>query len=304
MKKIISMICVCVLSLSLFGCSKPENNVLLKKNVSCKLLDVLTITNDSDNSTYYYYLASIENKGKKPYDTKNLYYTVTDDNEKEISVIDKYQSTPSYVINKGQNTYIYGYIGFPNNNQKNLGLSFNNKKQFLPFKAFKIREASDKNVKNSKSLKYTFFEDDTLKIGVDASKANYVYENNETVLKNIKICYENKTDKRIIVPYLTPSATLDGIDLENQGEFSSMEEIQNHDFTTNGMAPKTQRFKATNITGYILYFLDKKQTINAEIEFHFENAAPDYTDKSTKPFTVHMNSKAFGKSNSFKIGLE
>ena len=64
MKKIISMICVCVLSLSLFGCSKPENNVLLKKNVSCKLLDVLTITNDSDNSTYYYYLASIENKGK------------------------------------------------------------------------------------------------------------------------------------------------------------------------------------------------------------------------------------------------
>lgn len=76
------MLCVCVLSLSLFGCSKPENNVELKKNVSCQLLDVLTITNDTDNSTYYYYLASVENKGKKPYDTKNLIYTVTDDNEK------------------------------------------------------------------------------------------------------------------------------------------------------------------------------------------------------------------------------
>ena len=32
MKKIVSMLCVCVLSLSLFGCSKPENNVELKKN--------------------------------------------------------------------------------------------------------------------------------------------------------------------------------------------------------------------------------------------------------------------------------
>ena len=51
MKKIVSMLCVCVLSLSLFGCSKPENNVELKKNVSCQLLDVLTITNDTDNST-------------------------------------------------------------------------------------------------------------------------------------------------------------------------------------------------------------------------------------------------------------
>ena len=97
MKKIITMLCICVLSLSLFGCSKPENNVELKKNVTCQLLDVLTITNESDNSTYYYYLASIENKGKKPYNTKNLSYRVMDDNKKEISVIDTYQSTPSYI---------------------------------------------------------------------------------------------------------------------------------------------------------------------------------------------------------------
>ena len=87
MKKIVTMLCVCVLSLSLFGCSKPENNVELKKHVSCQLLDVLTITNESDNSTYYYYLASIENKGKKPYNTQNLSYRVTDDNEKEIVLL-------------------------------------------------------------------------------------------------------------------------------------------------------------------------------------------------------------------------
>ena len=184
-----------------------------------------------------------------------------------------------------------------------MGLSFNNKKQFLPFKAFDIRKASDKNVKDSKDKKYVFFEDDTLKISVDGSKAKYVYENNETVLKNIKIRYENKTDSRITVPYITPSATLEGVDLSGKGEFSSMEQIQKHDFTTNGMAPKTQSFKA-KVTGYMLYFLDSKQTINAEIEFHFEDAAPDFTDKSTKPFVVNMNSKAFGKSNTFKIGLE
>lgn len=187
--------------------------------------------------------------------------------------------------------------------KKNLGLSFNNKKQFLPFKAFDIRKASDKNVKDSKNTKYTFFEDDTLQIGIDATKASYVYENGETVLKNIKITYKNKTDSRIIVPYLTPSATLEGIDLSNNGDFANMDEIKSHDFTTNGMAPKTQSFKA-NVTGYVLYFLDKKQTVNTEIEFHFEKAAPDFTDKSTKPFVVHMNSKAFGKSNTFKIGLE
>lgn len=297
------MLCVCVLSLSLFGCSKPENHVDLTSNVSCKLLDVLTVTNETDNSTYYYYLASIKNKGKKPFNTQELYYTVTDNNEKDISVIDKYQSTPTYAISKGQSTYIYGYIGFPNNDQKNLGLSFNNKKQFLPFKAFDIRKASDKNVNDSKDTKYTFFEDDTLQIGVDASKASYVYGNGETVLKNIKITYKNKTDSRIIVPYLTPSATLEGVDLSNKYDFANMDEIKSHDFTTNGMAPKTQSFKA-DVTGYVLYFLDKKQTVNTEIEFHFEKAAPDFTDKSTKPFVVHMNSKAFGKSNTFKIGLE
>lgn len=302
MKKLIASLCVVVLCIALVGCSKEENRVQLSKGVSCKLLDVLTITNKSDNSTYYYYLALIKNTSNKSYNTQNLSYRVTDNNEKEISVIDQYQSTPTYVLNKNQNTYIYGYIGFPNNDQKNLGLSFNEKKQFLPFSAFDIRKVSDSKVKNTKALKYTFFEDDTLKIGVDATKASFEYVNNETVLKNIKIHYKNKTDSRIVVPYLTPSATLQGIDLSNQPAFSNMEEIQNHDFTTNGMAPKTQSFKA-NTTGYILYFLEKNQNVDTEIEFHFDHAAPDFSDSSTKPFVVSMNSKAFGKSNTFKIGL-
>lgn len=79
-----------------------------------------------------------------------------------------------------------------------------------------------------------FFEDDALKISVDGSKAKYVYENNETVLKNVKIRYENKTESRITVPYITPSATLEGIDLSGKGEFSSMEDIQKRIFQRMG----------------------------------------------------------------------
>ena len=46
----------------------------------------------------------------------------------DINVIDKYQSTPTYAISKGQSTYIYGYIGFPNNDQKNLGFNLSIRK--------------------------------------------------------------------------------------------------------------------------------------------------------------------------------
>ena len=80
MKKLITIICTFVLAFSIFGCSKQENTLNLNKHVTVKLMDVLTITNDTDNSTYYYYLASIKNTGKKPYDTQNLSYKVTDNN--------------------------------------------------------------------------------------------------------------------------------------------------------------------------------------------------------------------------------
>ncbi len=81
-----------------------------------------------------------------------------------------------------------------------------------------------------------------------------------------------------------------------------MDEIKSHDFTTNGMAPKTQSFKA-DVTGYVLYFLDKKQTVNTEIEFHFEKAAPDFTDKSTKPFVVHINRKHLENQTHLRLDL-
>lgn len=81
-----------------------------------------------------------------------------------------------------------------------MGLSFNKKKQFLPFKAFNIRKASDKNVKDSKAKKYVFFEDDALKISVDGSKAKYVYENNETVLKMLK--FAMKTKQKAVLQFL------------------------------------------------------------------------------------------------------
>ena len=53
-----------------------------------------------------------------------------------------------------------------------------------------------------------------------ASRSNF------RILKNIKITYKNKTDSRIIVPYLTPSATLEGVDLSNKYDFANMDEIK------------------------------------------------------------------------------
>ena len=304
MKKILSYLCVFTLLLCMFGCKKEDTSINLAAHVKCELLDVLSITNESDNSTYYYFLANITNNGKKTFDTTEVSYKITENNKKDVSIIDKYQSVPSYQLNKGESTYIYGYIGYPNNDQENIGLSFTKQKKFLPFNSFDVRKASDKNVNQSKKLKYTFYEDDTLKINVDASKADYDFNNGKTILKDIKITYENKTDNRIIVPYLTPSATMSGVDLTNKGDFIdyTLEDIKNADFTTNGLSPKTESFKG-NCTGYILYFLEKKQKIEANISFEFENAVPDFTDTSTKPFTVNINSKPFGVSNSFKISL-
>ena len=303
MKKIISLFCVFVLSISLIGCKKEDSFVYLNKNVKCELLDVLLITNDKDNSTYYYFLANITNSGKKPYDTKDLSYKVTENDKKDISIIDKYQSVPSYTLQKGESTYIYGYIGFPNNDQKNLGISFTKEKEFLSFNSFDVRKSSNDSVNKSKKLKYIFFEDETLKISVDASKATFDFEYGKTVLKNIKIKYKNKTKNRIIVPYLTPTATLEGVNLSNQDYSSySLEDMKNVDFTTNGLPPKSESFDG-NPVGYILYFLEKGQSLDANVSFEFENAIPDFTDTETKPFTVNINSKPFGVSNSFKIEL-
>lgn len=303
MKKIISIFCTFILCFTLFGCKKEDSFVYLNKNVKCELLDVLLITNDKDNSTYYYFLANITNSGKKPYDTKDLSYKVTENDKKDISIIDKYQSVPSYTLEKGESTYIYGYIGFPNNDQENLGISFTKEKKFLSFNSFDVRKSSDDHVNKSKKLKYTFFEDDTLKISVDATSATYDFEYGKTVLKNIKIKYKNKTKNRIIVPYLTPTASLEGVNLSNQDYSSySLEDMKNVDFTTNGLSPKSESFEG-NPTGYVLYFLEKGKSLETNVSFEFENALPDFTDTSTKPFTVHINSKPFGVSNSFKIGL-
>lgn len=306
MKKIISILCSFFLVLSCFGCSKEETSVELKKNVECELLDVLKINNSKDNSVFYYYLASISNDGKKSYNTGNLSYKITDDGN-DISVIDKYQSTPVNSIEKGQNTYIYGFVGFPNNNQKNLGISFTKQKKFLSFSGFNVKEVDSNSITRSKKAKYTFYEDDSLKINIDASKATYNFIDGKTILKNVKIIYKNLSDERIIVPYLTPTATLDGIDLskyEDKGDYSSMdlETLKRIDFTNDGMSPQTYNIKGTT-TGYVLYFLDKEQKVTCNLEFYFENAAPDFSDTENKPFTIHMTSAPFGVSNNYKVGL-
>ena len=64
-----------------------------------------------------------------------------DKERKDISVIDKYQSTPTYAISKGQKyVYLFMDILVFQIMIRKLGFIFSNKKkQFLPFKAFNIR---------------------------------------------------------------------------------------------------------------------------------------------------------------------
>ena len=69
-------------------------------------------------------MAIIENNSDSSYDTSLLSYSLTDDKDENINAIDRYMSTPSSTIASNESTYVYGYVGFPNNNQKDIGFYF------------------------------------------------------------------------------------------------------------------------------------------------------------------------------------
>lgn len=305
MKKIISLFCSFVLCISLFGCSNQPSSIALKKNVSFELLDVIKIKNNESNSIYYYYMAQISNESKKDYNTTMLSYSLSDDKEEVVNAIDKYSSTPNPVISKGESTYIYGYIGFPNNNQNDLGFYFPKLKEFLSFSSIKVREMDNSQIKKDGSKKFTLFEDNSMAIKVNAKKAKSEFSNGNITLSNIKLTYENKTKNRIVVPYLEPKGILNGLDLKkysDKGDFSSMslEDFKKIDFTNNGLSPKTENIEA-DATGYVVYYLEPEQSIECNISFTFENAGIDYSDKDTDVFTVKLISSSFGSTTTFDI---
>lgn len=305
MKKIISILTCMFIAIGLFGCTKGKSSVDLAENVTFELVDVMKIKNKQSNSIYYYYMAIIENKSDKDFDTTKLSYKLTDDKDENIKPIDSYSSTPNPLIGKDQSTYIYGYIGFPNNNQKNLGLYFSKTKDFLPFTSVSVREADNTQIKTTGKDKFTLFEDNTMSIVVDTSNVSSTFSNGTTTLNGLKVTYKNKTKHRIVIPYLEPKGTLNGLNLSNysgKGDFSNMdlEAFKRIDFSNKKMAPKTEEITG-EASGYILYYLDPEKEAVCDIGFTFNNAGIDYTDKDTNVFTINLVSHSFGSTTSFKL---
>lgn len=308
MKKIVKItLCLSLFSV-LFGCSKKADNVLLKDDVTFQMLDVMRIKNTESNSIYYYYMAEIKNESNQTYDTSLVSYNLTDDKDENIHLIDKYMSTPASSLQKGQSTYVYGYAGFPNNNQKNVGFYFPKTKDFLAFDSVKVREAENKQIKEKGTKKFTLFEDKTMAITVDASKMKTTFDKGTTSVSNLYVTYKNKTDHLIVIPYLEAQGVLNGIDLtkyKDKGDFSTMDlkTYKEIDFTNDGLAPKTENFKGT-ATGYIVYYLEPDKQFQCDIGFTFENAGIDYKDKDKDVLTINLISNSFGSTTTFKIPYE
>ena len=304
MKKIISVITSLFLFLGLCGCSK-NTSVTLKEDVIFRLEDVMKIQNKESNSIYYYYMAIIENNSDSSYDTSLLSYSLTDDKDENINAIDRYMSTPSSTIASNESTYVYGYVGFPNNNQKDIGFYFPKTEDFLSFNAADVREADNTQIQEQGKEKFTLFEDGAMALEVDASKTKADFSNGTTKLSNLQITYINKTDHNIVIPYLEPHGILNGLDLtqySDKGDFSgmSLEDYKKIDFSNDGLAPKTEDHEGT-ATGYIVYFLEPQKEMICNIEFTFENVGIDYSDKDTNVFTINLISNSFGSTTTFDI---
>lgn len=305
MKKILSLLLCSLIFVQLFGCSKPSSTVYIKEDVTFELLDVMRIKNNQSNSIYYYYIAMINNQSDTEYDTSLLSFSLTDDKEETVNSINSEMSSPSTKLSSKQSTYVYGYIGFPNNDQKNLGFYFPKTEDFLSFNSVSVREATNDQIQENGTTKFTLFEDSALSIDVDASDTKTDFANGTTTLSNIKVTYTNKTKNRIVVPYLKPKGILNGLDLTkytDKADFSSitLDEYKKIDFSNNNLPPKTENIES-EATGYIVYYLEPEQSVECNIGFSFENAGIDYTDKDTEVFTIRLISDSFGSTTTFNI---
>ncbi|WP_289182732.1 hypothetical protein [uncultured Dubosiella sp.] len=305
MKKFLKILCVFCIGFALTGCSSKEAKTEIKDGVEFELLDALQVTNDTTNTVYYYFLGSLSNNSKAAYHMSELSYKVTDQENQDVHAIARDQATNMETVPAEQSTFVYGYVGYPNNNQKNMGIYFPKNKAFLSFDSVKVRKISDKNVTYSTENKFTLYDDKSFQFDVDASKMTYDFTDGNSVVQGLTITYTNKTDKRLVVPYITPVATLKGIDLndyKDRGDFKSMDlkQIKGVDFKTNDMAPKTEDI-AGNATGYQCFYLTPKQSVTCKINFTFEHAIPDFSNYNPKAIQIDLNSAALGYSQTISV---
>mgnify|MGYP001029255580 CR=1 FL=1 len=305
MKKVKAVILAAVTALSLGACSSRDPAVMLKDDVSFKLMDALKVTNQTTNTVYYYYLASVDNQSQEAYPMDSLSFKVTDEANDEIHAIDRKQTIIAKSVQPSHSTLVYGYTGYPNNDQKHMGLLFSRNGGFIPFDAVRLRQISDKNVTYSDEEKFTLYEDRDFAFRVDASNAEYSYEKGNSYVKGLVITYENKTDDRLVVPYITPLCHLTGIrfsDYKDKGNLAdmSLDEIRKVDFKTDGMAPKTEPYEGT-ASGYECLYLDPEMSLPCTVDFTFEGVIPDFANYNPKSLTIDLNSASLGYSQELYI---
>lgn len=302
MKKLLT-ICLCtLLSFSLTGCKENASPYMeVQENVTMELLDALRVTNETNNTVYYYFLASIENKSKSEFSTDSIVYEIADEANENMRPIDSYQILNAQTIQPSESTFIYGYVGYPNNNQKNMGISFPKKKRFLPFSSVEIREISDKNIHYSQEEKFTLYKDSSFTFDVDTSDLEYCFEQGNSKVKGLKITYENKTDQHLVVPFITPIATLTGYDLKNQPNSEKLLKMSNDDIKKAEMKAKTITKVDGISTGYECVYLPAKQKVECQIVFVFEHAIPDFHKKDPDAIMIDLNSASFGYSQTIQV---
>ena len=306
MKKVVACFLCILMSIGLLGCKEQESpHLQLQKGVTMTLLDALRVTNETNNTVYYYFLADIENKSKSDFLTDSVIYEITDEFNQKIHPIDSLQRMITKSIAPDQSSFVYGYVGYPNNNQDNMGLLFPKEKKFLPFSSVKVREIDDKNVKYSHSDQFTLFSDSSFAFHVDSKDLEYSFENGNSMVKGLKITYENKTDRHLVVPYITPQASMLGIDLEDfpdKGDFSKMNtaDIKKVDFSKDGMSARTSKVEGIS-TGYECFYLPAKQKVECDIVFIFEHVVPDFKSDNSKSIVIDLNSSSFGYTQSIHV---
>lgn len=305
--KVISMIAIIGYLFSLSGCSSGDSSVEIQDGVQFQIVDALKINNESSNTVYYYFLASVKNDSEKVYHMSNLDYKMASQEGSEstsINVIDRMQTMITNDVNPGQSTFVYGYIGFANSSQKNPGLYFPGLDKFLPFSSVKVRTIDDENIANSDQAAFTIYEDNYFEFDVDASDLEYTWNKGKSQVSGLNITYRNKTKQRLVVPYLSPVCTIDGMklaDLKNSDKLKNMKlsELKKQDFSVDGKAPKTTSFSG-DAYGYQLYYLGPDQEVTCPITFEFSNIVPDFESK-TGSITITINSPALGYSQVMKV---
>lgn len=307
MKKMLRILFVFCLSAVFFGCSSGSRTIELQDGVEFQLVDALKTVNQSSNSVYYYFLASVTNHSDEVYHMSNLDYEMASQEGSQsssINAIDRMKTTITNSVSPGQSTFVYGYIGFANANQKDPGLYFPGKDQFLPFSSVKVRTINDENIKNSDEAQFTIYEDEYFEFDVDSSDMKYTYKDGKSQVTGLIITYRNKTDQRLVVPYLSPVCTIDGIKISERSKKDelkkmSLEELKKQDFSEKGNAPKTVSVTGEAL-GYQLYYLGPDQEVSCPITFEFSDIIPDFSSK-TGAITIRINSPALGYSQIIKV---